>query len=216
MVDFTPFSAVLVNCQFCRLNNITFFFLLTNVLLQHPSVQTVSRFHVLSHVQRFLVVFLSGTSYPTSWIKCIFALSDVLILLAFVLEENIKRLISPYRLAPVFLVVFSIHTGVELGLYDSANHSNSQQGRTNGISGHGVREYKDDVQTSPCQLSEVLSIRKLRLRSKRQHIGGSFWSNREILGMLCTPALTITIRIISWLSRKDIYIPRKYCEFDAM
>ena len=26
MVDFAPFSAVLVNCQFYRLNNITFFF----------------------------------------------------------------------------------------------------------------------------------------------------------------------------------------------
>ena len=27
MVDFAPFSAVLVNCQFYRLNNITLFFL---------------------------------------------------------------------------------------------------------------------------------------------------------------------------------------------
>ena len=33
----------------------------------------------------------------------------------------------------------------------------SQQGHTNSISRHGVREFKDDVQTSPCQLSEIVS-----------------------------------------------------------
>ena len=92
----------------------------------------------------------------------------------------------------------------------------SRQGRTNSISCHRVRKCKDDVQMSPCQLSEILSIRKWRLRSKRQRIGGSFLFNRGILGTQSTPALIITIGIISWLSRKDIYIPRKYCEFDAM
>ena len=56
MVDFAPFSAVLMNCQL-----ILHFFLVTNVPLQHPSVLTISRFHVLSHVQRFSVVFLSDT-----------------------------------------------------------------------------------------------------------------------------------------------------------
>lgn len=65
-----------------------------------------------------------------------------------------------------------------------------QKGRTNNISRHGVRKYKDDVQASPSQLSEIRSMRVLRLRPKRHHIGGSFWFNRGILGMLCTRALT--------------------------
>jgi len=60
-----------------------------------------------------------------------------------------------------------------------------------------AKKYKDDAQTSSSQLTEILSIRNLRLRSKRQYFGGLFWFNGGILGMLCTLALIITIRIIS-------------------
>ena len=39
---------------------------------------------------------------------------------------------------------------------------------------------------------------------------------RDQRSQICTPTLIITIKVISWLSRKDIFIQRKYCEFDAM
>ena len=44
----------------------------------------------------------------------------------------------------------------------------------------GVRECMFDAQTSPCQLSEVLSARKLRLTFKRQCVGCSFCSTEGL------------------------------------
>ena len=77
MVDFAPFSAVLVNCQFYRRNKITCF------VLDDKCAPAAS---ISSDDIRLSVVFLSGTWYPTGRIKRIFDLSDVLILLSFVLE----------------------------------------------------------------------------------------------------------------------------------
>lgn len=83
MVDFSPFSAVLVNCQLYRLNNITCFFSCWQMCsCSIHSSDDIS--FSCSYVQRLSVVFLSGTWYPSGWIKRIFALSDVLILLTFV------------------------------------------------------------------------------------------------------------------------------------
>ena len=48
MIEFAPFSAVLVNFQFYRRNKITCFVLDDNVLLQHPLVLTIKGFRLFS------------------------------------------------------------------------------------------------------------------------------------------------------------------------